>query len=62
MQEKVDLIELNHCTTVQYKAHDGSIKELRVIQPLDPEKRKFDLKDMQLLAREIAKVLKEDAL
>ncbi len=62
MAEGDDLISLTHTTTVLYKAQNGEIKELRVVQPLDPEQRKLELKDIQLLAKEIAKVLKEDAV
>jgi hypothetical protein len=56
-----DLLQLTHTTVLNYKSKDGSIKELLVIQPLDPDQRKLDLKDLQILAREIAKVLREDA-
>ncbi len=62
MAEGDDLISLTHTTTVLYKAQNGEIKELRVVQPLDPEQPKLELKDIQLLAKEIAKVLKEDAV
>lgn len=54
-------IELKHTTIVQYKAKGGAIKELRVIQPLNPDQRKMELPDIQLLAKEIAKVLAQDA-
>jgi hypothetical protein len=56
------LVQLTTTTVVNYKAKDGSIKELRVIQPLDPTKRRMDIDDIRLLAKEISKVLKEDAL
>lgn len=56
-----DLINLTHTQVVNYKAKNGAIKELRVILPLEPGKRKLDFKDIQLLAKEIAKVLAEDA-
>jgi hypothetical protein len=54
------LIELTHTTVVNYKARTGEIKELRIVQPLEPGKRKLDLSDIQLLAKEISKCLKED--
>lgn len=54
-------IELTHTQVVQYKAKGGEIKELRVILPLEPGKRKLDTKDIQLLAKEIAKLLAMDA-
>ena len=57
-----DLIQATHRQEVNYKAKDGSIHTLIVILPLDEEKRKLDFKDIQLLAKEISKVLKEDAL
>lgn len=56
-----DLVSLTHTTTVLYKAQNGEVKELRVVQPLDPAQRKLELKDIQLLAKEIAKALREDA-
>jgi len=57
-----DLINLTHTTVLLYKAKNGETKELRVVQPLDPEQRKLEIKDLQILAKEIAKVLKEDGL
>ena len=54
-------ITFTHTTVVNYKAKNGEVKELRVVQPLDPEHQKLDFKDIQILAKEIAKVLKEDA-
>lgn len=57
----VDLIEMTHRQSVNYKSKDGSIKELIIVLPLEPGKQKLDLKDIQVLAKEIAKVLKEDA-
>lgn len=50
-----------HTTTVCYKARTGEVKELQIVQPIEPGQIKFDFADMQILAREIAKVLKEDA-
>lgn len=52
---------LQHVTTLLYKARGGECKELKVVQPLDPDQRTLDFKDLQILAREIAKVLQEDA-
>lgn len=49
-------------TPVFYKAKNGEIKELHIVQPLDPAKRKMELSDIQVLAKEISKVLREDAL
>lgn len=62
MNEPADIPDNLHTTTVLYKARDGSLKELRVVQPLDPDQRKFNFTDMQILARKIAEVLREDAL
>ena len=61
MSDGDNLVDLTHTTIVRYKARDGMDKELRVIQPMDPDQRKLEFKDIQLLAKEIAKVLKEDA-
>lgn len=47
-----------HTTTLLYKGRNGELKELRVVQP--SEHLKLDLKDLQILAREIAKILRED--
>lgn len=52
--------EEKHTTTVNYKSRHGEIKEIVIVQPLDPGKRTLDFKDMQILAREIANVLRED--
>ena len=61
MSDGDNLVDLTNTTIVRYKARDGMDKELRVIQPMDPDQRKLEFKDIQLLAKEIAKVLKEDA-
>ena len=53
-------ITLTHTTSVQYKSRSGEIKEFRVVQPLDPTQQKLDLKDLQLLGRAIANILRED--
>lgn len=55
-----DLPVQTHTTTLLYKARGGEIKELQVVQPLNPEQRKLDFKDLQILAREISNVLRED--
>jgi hypothetical protein len=55
-------INLTATTTVIYKGRGGELKELHVKQPLDPNQKGFTFHDLQLLAREIANVLKEDAL
>ncbi len=58
-----ELIPSNtHTTTLLYKARGGELKELRVVQPLDPNQIKLSFTDLQILAREVAKVLREDAL
>ena len=49
-----------HTTTLLYKARTGETKELRIVQPVEPGKTKLSIEDIQLLGREIAKVLKED--
>jgi hypothetical protein len=58
--EKTDLIDLTHTTTVCYKTRTGEIKELRVVQALDPDQRKLEFKDIQLLAKAITEELKKD--
>lgn len=55
-----ELPEFKQTTAVYYKSRTGEIKELRVVQPVEPGQRVWTLADLQLLAREIAKVLKED--
>lgn len=60
MPDEADLPVLTHTTTLLYKARSGELKELQVVQPLNPDQRKLDLVDIQLLGREIAKVLRED--
>jgi hypothetical protein len=60
-ESKTDLIEMTHRQSVFYKARNGEAKELIVVMPLEPGKQKLDFKDIQLLAKEIAKVLAEDA-
>lgn len=55
-----DLPILTHTTTLSYKGRNGEIKDLHITQPLNPDQRKLDYKDLQILAREITKVLKED--
>ena len=54
-------VDCTHTQVVHYKAKGGAIKELRVVLPMDPSKRKLDFDDIRTLAREIAKVLAEDA-
>jgi hypothetical protein len=56
-----NLIEMTHTSVFYYKARNGEVKELHVKQPMDPNQKIFTLADLQLLGREIAKVLKEDA-
>jgi hypothetical protein len=53
---------MTHTSVFYYKARNGEVKELHVKQPMDPNQKIFTLADLQLLGREIAKVLKEDAL
>ena len=60
MPEEPPEIDLTHTTTVLYKARNGETKELRVVQPMEPGRLKMDMTDLQILAREIANVLKED--
>lgn len=54
-------IPMTHTTTLLYKSRDGEIKELKVVQPLEPRSVKLSFSDLQILGREIARVLKEDA-
>lgn len=53
-------LPLTHTTTLLYKARNGAVKELRVVQPIEPRQVRMELKDLQILAREIANVLRED--
>lgn len=56
-----ELPEFKQATQVFYKSRTGETKELRVVQPMEPGQKVFTLADLQILAKEIAKVLKEDA-
>ncbi len=53
-------LSLTHTTTLLYKARNGAVKELQVVQPIEPGQIRMELKDLQILAREIANVLRED--
>jgi len=61
-EENLPVIDINHTTVVIYKAKNGELKELRVVQPLNPDQRRMTFADLQMLAKQIAIVLKEDAL
>ena len=50
-----------HVTTLLYKARTGETKELRIVQPVEPGTIRLTTEDIQLLGREIAKVLREDS-
>jgi hypothetical protein len=50
-----------HTTTILYKSRTGESKELQIVQQLRDGKSKLDFRDMQILARNIANVLKEDS-
>lgn len=56
------VIDLTHTTTVYFKGRNGELKELHVKQPMDPSQKIWTLIDLRLLAREIAKAMKEDDL
>ena len=56
-----DLEAPTHTTTLLYKACNGETRELHVVQPIEPGQIKLTPEDIQMLGREIAKVLKEDA-
>jgi hypothetical protein len=60
MADDNEIPVLTCSTTLLYKSRGGECKELTVVQPLDPNQRKLDFKDLQILAREIANVLRED--
>ena len=56
-----EIPDLTHTTTVYYKSKGGVVKELQVKIPMDPTQIIFTMADLQLLAREIGKVLQMDA-
>lgn len=60
-ENEADLPVLTHTTTLNYKGRNGEIKELNIVQPLDPDQRKLDYTDLQILAKEISKFLRLDA-
>lgn len=51
---------LTHTTTLLYKARNGELKEIHVTQPLNPDQQKLGFRELQILAQEISKVLRED--
>jgi hypothetical protein len=55
-----ELPQLTITTTVFFKGRNGEIKELQVVQPMDPSQQKMNFADIQLLAKEISKVMKEE--
>lgn len=55
------VLALKHTTVLLYKARNGELKELHVVQPMDPSQQRMTFADLQMLARQIAIVLKEDA-
>lgn len=57
---KVEIPDLTHKTTLLYKSRNGEIKELVVVQSLEPGKLKLTFTDLQILAREISNVLRSD--
>lgn len=54
-------VELKHTVEVCYKARGGEVKTLQIVQHLDPNRRKLDTTDIQLLAKEISNCLREDS-
>jgi len=62
MADNSGIPDLTQTTTLLYKARNGETKELHVKQPMEPGSKIWTLADIQILAREVAKVLKEDAL
>lgn len=61
MADEQTEIDLSHTTCVIYKDRTGALKELHVKMPMDPAQRTFTFQDLQMLARQITQVLKEDA-
>ena len=54
------VVELTHTTVLCYKSRNGEIKELQIIQPLEPGQQKLGFREIQLLGQEISKHLRED--
>jgi hypothetical protein len=61
MEDEEEKPVTTHTTTILYKSRTGESKELQIVQQLRDGQSKLDFRDMQILAREIANVLKEDA-
>lgn len=59
--DEIEIPENKHTTTVLYKSKNGELKELHVVQSLNPDQRRFTYADLQMLGRQIALMLKEDA-
>lgn len=59
--EEVEIPLPKITTTVLYKSASGELKELRIVQPVNPDQLHLTFDDIRLLAREISKVLKEDS-
>ena len=57
-----EIVIPKNVSTFFYKAKGGAIKELHVLQSLEPGTRVWTVPDIQRLARELGKVLQEDAL
>jgi hypothetical protein len=57
-----EIVIPKNVSTFFYKSKGGSIKELHVLQSLEPGTRAWTTPDIQRLARELGKVLQEDAL
>jgi hypothetical protein len=48
-------------TTVVYKAKNGELKELRIIQPVAPGQLYWTCDDVRRIAVEIARILRDEA-
>ena len=62
MPDEIELPTNKHVTELYYKSRGGSLKVVYFSQSLDPDQRTLSLRDIQILGREIAKKLQEDAL
>jgi hypothetical protein len=61
MPETLDIKQTVWSGSVNYKAKGGEIKEIKIIQNLEPGQVHMTFADIQMLAKQIAVKLQEDA-
>jgi hypothetical protein len=61
-EDSPELPDFTHTTAIYFKDRTGGVRELHIKQPMEPGQKVFTFADLQLLAREISKCLKEEML